>query len=140
MEVPSSPLIDRGEPELVEESKEPQGQATMVTVVKPRTGGEIDGVTQTGDSDLDGEKLSEPEDILCFHSTSFKEMQKQLESLKSGLPETHKLQLLGGNKTSIELTMWVTWMIVMLVQKGMNTVFHVLHDNHKTDQCFKELG
>ena len=44
MEVPSAPLIDRGEPESVEESKEPEDQETTVAMVKPRVGDEIDGV------------------------------------------------------------------------------------------------
>ena len=88
-------------------------------MVKPRIGGEIDGVTQTGGSNLDTKKPSEPEDILCFHPISFQEKQKQHESLKSGFPEANKLQLLGSDKTSIGLTMWITWMTMMLVQKGM---------------------
>ena len=133
MEVPSAPLIDRGEPESVEESKEPKDQETTVIVVKPRIGDEIDGVAQTGGSNLNGEKSTEPEDTLCFCPTSFKEKPKQHESLKNGLPEAHELELLGGNKTLIGLTMWVTWMMMMLVQKGMDTVFHILHDNNKKE-------
>ena len=65
MKVPSTPLIDRGEPESVEEIEEQKDQAT-VTMVKPRVGSEIDRVAWTGGSNLDGEKLTEPEDILCF--------------------------------------------------------------------------
>ena len=146
MEVPGASLIDRGEPESVEESKESKDQETTVSMVKPRVGDVIDSVAWTGGSNLDGEKLTEPEDTLCFCPTSFKEKQKQHESLKSGLPEAHKLELLGGNKTSIGLTMWVTWMMMMLVQKGMDTVFCILHDNDKKEinmlknwgECAKE--
>ena len=135
MEVPSAPLIDRGEPELVEESKEPKDQDITVSMVKPRVGDKIDGVAWTRGSNLDAEKLTEPEDMLCFCPTSFKEKWKQHESLKSGLPEAHKLKLLGGNKTLIGLTMWVTWMMMMLVQKRMDTVFLILHDTRKRSTC-----
>ena len=97
--VTNGSACDRVEPESVEESKEPKDQETTVTMVKPRVGNEIDGVAWIGGSKLDAEKLTEPENTLCFHPTSFKEKQKQHESLKSGLPEAHELELLGGNKT-----------------------------------------
>ena len=62
MEVPGTPLIDRGEPELVEERKEPKDQEKTVTMVKSRVSDEINGVAWTGGSNLDAEKSTEPED------------------------------------------------------------------------------
>ena len=57
MEVPGTPWIDRGEPGSVKETKEPENQAA-VAMVKPRAGGEINGVAWTGGSNLVGEQLS----------------------------------------------------------------------------------
>ena len=53
--------------------------------------------------------------------------------MKSGLPEAHNLELFGDDKTSVGLMMWVTWMMMMLVQKRMDTVFCILCDNDKQE-------
>ena len=68
---------------------------------------------------------NEPIDILCYRPSSFKDMQKQHESLKKGLDVDKRLEIDDGSKVTVGLTMWVTWMSMMLVNKGMDTVFMV---------------
>ena len=152
MEVPFSPVIERGNPKggetTEDQEKEPtEDQAKQPTMSKPRVGGMIEGVPWTGGSNLEDKRQDEPEDVLCFRPASFKEKQRQHENLKKGLPEAQRLELLGGNKTSIGLTMWVTWMMMMLVQKGMDTIFCILQENDKKElkmltnwgECTKEM-
>jgi hypothetical protein len=69
-----SPSIDRGE------------TVAEVKMTEPRIGGNNDGVAWTGGSNLDEEKNTAPTDVLCFRPEHFKEMQKQHECLKKGLP------------------------------------------------------
>ena len=42
---------------------------------------------------------------------------------------------MDGNKTTVGLTMWITWVTMMLVQKRMDTVFKILinSDNNELD-------
>lgn len=122
---PLSPRIDRGEPL---QSLRPSSISKMADIkpeaTKPRIGGVYDGVPWTGGSNIN--KSTEPEDVLCFRPENFKEMQKQHESLKKGLPDEQKLQLVDGSKTSIGLITWITWMMMLFTTKGMDTIFRIL--------------
>ena len=97
--------------------------ATMTT---PRVGGSNDGVAWTGGSNLNEEKNDVPTDVLCFRPENFKEMQKQHECLKKGLPIEQRLELGEGSKMSISLITWITWMMIEFKTKGMDTVFKIL--------------
>ena len=110
-----SPSIDRGET---------VDSATRMTT--PRVGGSNDGVAWTGGSNLDSEKNDVPTDVLCFRPENFKEMQKQHECLKKGLPIEQRLELGEGSKPSIILITWITWMMIEFTTKGMDTVFKIL--------------
>jgi hypothetical protein len=122
---PLSPRIDRGEPL---QSLRPSSISKMADIkpeaTKPRIGGVYDGVPWTGGSNIN--KSTEPEDVLCFRPENFKEMQKQHESLKKGLPDEQKLELVDGSKTSIGLITWITWMMMLFTTKGMDTIFRIL--------------
>ena len=81
-----SPSIDRGE------------TVTEIKMMTPRIGGNNDGFTWTGSSNLAGEKNDAPTDVLCFTAENFKEIQKQHECLKRGLPNEQHLELGEGSK------------------------------------------
>ena len=83
----------------------------------------------SGGSNLEAKKNNEPEDVLCFRPEGFKEMQKQHELLKQGLPVEQKLELVEGTKTSVGLVTWITWMMMLFMTKGMDTVFKILINN-----------
>ena len=103
------------------------GASNLVTTsaaTKPRIGDIYDGVPWNGGSNIN--KNTEPEDVLCFCPENFKEMQKQHESPKQGLPEEQRLELVEGSKTTIGLITWITWMMMLFATKGMNTVFLIL--------------
>ena len=122
---PLSPEIDRGEPlQSLRPSSISKMADTKPAATKPRIGGVYDGVPWTGGSNIN--QNTEPEDVLCFHPENFKEMQKQHESLKKGLPDEQKLELVDGSKTFIGLITWITWMMMMFTTKGMDTVFRIL--------------
>ena len=89
-------------------------------------GGVIDGVVWTGGSNISTNQRNAPEDVLCFRPAGFKEMQKQHENLKRGLDDSQKLEFVDGKKTTVGLTMWITCMMMLLVQYGMETVFKIL--------------
>ena len=116
-----SPRIDRGEP------------VERVKMTEPRIGGNSDGVAWTGGSNLDGEKNTAPTDVLCFRPEHFKEMQKQHECLKKGLPSEQRLELGEGSKMSISLITWITWMMIEFTTKGMDTVFKILQAEDKSE-------
>ena len=96
-------------------------------MVKPRVGGISYGTAWTGGSSVDSKRNKDPVDILCFRPNNFKDMQKQHESLKKGLDSDKRLEIDDGSKVTVGLTMWVTWMSMMLVNKGMDTVFMILN-------------
>jgi len=116
-----SPSIDRGE------------AVAEVKMTTPRVGGNNDGVAWTGGSNLDGEKNDAPTDVLCFRPENFKEMQKQHECLKKGLPIEQRLELGEGSKISISLITWITWMMIEFTTKGMDTIFKILQTEDKTE-------
>ena len=125
--LPLSPKIDRGEPLQSTTTPSISRMADPVatsTATKPRIGDVHDGVPWTGGSNIN--KNTEPEDVLCFRPENFKEMQKQHESLKQGLPEEQRLELVDGSKTTIGLITWITWMMMLFTTKGMDTVFRIL--------------
>ena len=84
--------------------------AASGSVTPPRVGGVDDGVPWVGGSFID--RSSEPQDVLCCHPTTFKEKQKQHSDLKRGLDDRNKLDFVDGTKTTVGLTMWITWMTV----------------------------
>ena len=71
-----------------------------------------------------------------FHPQTFKELQRQHESLKQGLEPEQRLEFIDGNKTSIGLTVWITWMMMLLVTKGMDTVFMILDETETLELNF----
>ena len=83
---------------------------------------------------------NEPIDILCYRPSSFKDMQKQHESLKKGLDVDKRLEIDDGSKVTVGLTMWVTWMSMMLVNKGMDTVFMVWDGQNDEINLLKTWG
>ena len=107
---------------------------------KPRVGGVSSDVPWTGGSNINVKGNTEPADVLCYHPSSFKEMQRQHAELKTGLHESQRLELVDGQKTSIGLTVWITWMMMMLVQKGMDTVFKVWDEGTQEVDLLKEWG
>ena len=102
-----------------------RGDDESVSVAGPRVGGVIDGVIWTGGSNIATQQQNAPEDVLCFRPAGFKEMQKQNENLKCGLVESQRLELVDGTKTTVGLTMWITCMMMLLTQYGMDTVFKI---------------
>ena len=68
---------------------------------------------------------------MCFVAVHqlLKEKWRQHGDLKKGFLEDQKLDFVDGNKTTVGLTMWITWVTMMLVQKGMDTVFKILTDS-----------
>ena len=68
---------------------------------KPRVGGVSGETAWTGGSNLSALRNQSPEDVLCFRPETFKEMQKQHESLKQGLPLEQKLELVEGSRTTV---------------------------------------
>ena len=99
----------------------------------PRVGGIQDKVPWTGGSNLDEEKNEAPTDVLCFRPENFKEMQKQHECLKRGLPIEQRLELGEGSQMSISLITWITWMMIEFTTKGMDTVFKILQTGGSTE-------
>ena len=112
---PTSPRIDRGQPlqELLE-TEESTGQPLVVDTMSvsaesavpvgqtaPRIGGILDKVPWTGGSNL--KPNDAPVDVLCFRPENFREMQKQHDSLKKGLPVEQRLELGDGTKSPISL-------------------------------------
>jgi hypothetical protein len=73
------PSIYRGETVTLE-------SAPKVKMTTSRVGGSNNGVPLTGGSNLDEKKNEVPIYVLCFRPENFKEMQKQHECLKRGLP------------------------------------------------------
>ena len=101
----------------------------MESVVSaPRVGGVSQGIPWTGGLNLPGKKNEAPADVLCFCPQTFKEVQRQFELLKQGLEPEQRLEFVDGNKTSIGLTVWISWMMMLLVMKGMDTVFMILDE------------
>ena len=100
---------------------------TMQPATSPRVGGISHGTAWTGGSSLVSKRNKDPVDILCFRPNSFKDMQKQHESLKKGLESDKRLEIDDGSKVTVGLTMWVTWMSMMFVNKGMDTVFMIIN-------------
>ena len=47
--------------------------------------------------------------------------------MKKGLESDKRLEIDDGSKVTVGLTMWVTWMSMMLVNKGMDTVFMIIN-------------
>ena len=130
MEVPFSPLIDRGDNGNMAE-EESGAIAESGSMTPPRVGGVDDGVPWVGGSFID--RSSEPQDVLCHRPKSFKEKQKQHSDLKRGLDDCNKLDFVDGTKTTVGLTMWITWMTMMIVQKGFDTVYKILIDNDRKE-------
>lgn len=128
--LPVSPQIDRGDPVLIREgvgtSSSLLGSKGTMSATEPRVGRVISGVAWTGGSNLEAEKNAMPEDVLCFHPETFKEMQKQHESLKQGLDVEQRLELVDGAETTDGLVTWITWMMMLFINKGMDTVFRIL--------------
>ena len=95
-----------------------------------RVGGLDDNrVPWVGGSSLPSMKNEEPQDVLCHSPSAFKEKLMQHSDLKKGIAEDQKLDFVDGNKTRVGLTMWITWVTMMWVQKGMDTVFKILTDS-----------
>ena len=131
---PTSPSIDRGKPventsDTEEAPIQPKRVETMTSPTAPRVGGVLDKVPWTGGSNLQAKKNDAPVDVLCFRPESFREMQKQHDSLKQGLPTEQRLELGEGVKTPISLINWITWMMMAFTYSGMDTVFKILHNN-----------
>ena len=135
MEVPVLPFIDRGDPDNMPDD-ESGDIAASGSVTPPRVGGVDDGVPWVGGSFID--KSTEPQDVLCYRPTTFKEKQRQCSDLKKGVEENQKLDFVGGNQTTVWLTMWITWVTMMLEQKGMDTVFKILVDSDNNELCLLE--
>ena len=108
-------------------------QSTSTSKDAPRVGGVSQGVPWTGGSNLSGKKNDAPADVLCFRPQTFKELQRQHESLKQGLEPEQRLEFVDGNKTSIGLTVWITWMMMLLVTKGMDTMFMILDETETSE-------
>ena len=70
----------------------------MTTPTTPRIGGLVDKVPWTGGSNSQAKKNKEPTDVLCFRPENFREMQKQHDSSKQGLPTEQHLELGEGRK------------------------------------------
>ena len=99
----------------------------------PRVGGKIGGVIWVGGSNIKGKQKKKPVDILCYRPESFKDMQKQHENLKKGLDSEKRLEIDDGSKVAVGLTMWVTWMSMMLKNSGMDTVFRIFDKPFNTE-------
>ena len=99
----------------------------------PRIGGISGETAWTGGSNVSSLKNTSPEDVLCFRPETFKEMQKQHESLKQGLPLEQKLELVEGSRTTVGLITWITWMMMQFATKGMDTVFKILDQAQTTE-------
>ena len=66
------------------------GRSGSGSLTPPRVGGiDDDGVPWVGGSTLAGN--SEPQDVLCYRPTTFKEKQRQHGDLKRGLEDNNKL-------------------------------------------------
>ena len=118
-----SPRIDRGD------SIERESESVLETENKmttPRVIGIHDKVPWTGGSNLDEQTNEAPTYVLCFRPKNFKEMQKQHECLKRGLPIEQRLELCEGSKMSISLITWITWMMIEFTTKGMDTMLKIL--------------
>ena len=118
--------------ELLEIESESVVETMERTVTEPRVGGVHDKVPWTGGSNLDEETNEAPTDVLCFRPENFKEMQKQHECLKRGLPIEQRLELAEGSKMSISLITWITWMMIEFTTKGMDTVVKILQTGGST--------
>ena len=98
----TSPRTDRGEPlqglSDKEDTLEQSRSNEMATPTSPRIGGALDKVPWTGGSNLAAKKNTAPIDVLCFRLENFREMQKQHDSLKQGLPVEQRLELGEGGK------------------------------------------
>ena len=95
---PTSPSTHRGQPsqdlEDTEATSRPSSAMDAMSVSAdsvvpvaqkaPRIGGISDEVPWTGGSNL--KSNTAPVDVLCFGPENFREMQKQHDSLKQGLP------------------------------------------------------
>ena len=93
----------------------------------PGVGGKIGGVVWVGGTNILEDQKKKPVDILCYRPESFKDMQKQHENLKKGLDSDKRLEIDDGSKVAVGLTMWVTWMSMMLKNSGMDTVFRIFN-------------
>ena len=99
----------------------------------PRVGGKIGGVVWVGGTNILEDQKKKPVDILCYRPESFKDMQKQHENLKKGLDSDKRLEIDDGSKVAVGLTMWVTWMSMMLKNSGMDTVFRIFNRTPNTE-------
>ena len=117
-----------------------QGRTGATAMQGPRVGGVVDGVVWTGGSNIPTQQQNAPEDVLCFRPAGFKEMQKQHENLKRGLDVSQKLEFVDGNKTTVGLTMWITCMMMMLTQYGMDTVFKIWDQGTNEVDILKNWG
>ena len=138
---PTSPRIDRGQPlQEPSDTEEILGSSLVIDTMStstapvvpvaqtsPRIGGILDKVPWTGGSNLTGNAA--PVDVLCFRPENFREMQKQHDSLKKGLPVEQRLELGDGVKSPISLIHWITWMMMSFSYSGMDTVFKILTNN-----------
>ena len=60
----------------------------------------MDKVAWTGGSNLQDKRNKAPTDALCFRPENFREMQKQHDSLKQGLPTEQRSELGEGGKSN----------------------------------------
>lgn len=116
-----------------------QGGST-VAIRTPRVGGVVDGVAWVGGSNLPGEENEEPDDILCFRPHTFREMQRQHDELKKGLENERRLEIGNKDKVSVGLTMWITWLKMILVTRGMDTVFLVCDVDEDEETCSNQVS
>ena len=91
----------------------------------PRVGGVEGGTAWVGGSNLATSAPTCPYDVLCYRPSGFKEMQKQHEELKKGLEDSQKLEIGNEEGKGISLTMWITWIGMMIITKGFDTIFKV---------------
>ena len=60
-------------------------------------------------------------------------MQKQHENLKKGLESNKRLDIDDGTKTAVGLTMWATWILMMLKNSGFDLVFWIYVSDKETE-------
>ena len=58
-------------------------------------------------------------------------MARQSQSCKQGLEESQRLEMTEDNKTTISLITWITWISLLIINGGIDTVFKILNRGTK---------
>jgi len=67
-------------------------------------------------------------------------MQRQHDELKKGFENEHRLEIGNKDKVSVGLTMWITWLKMILVTRGMDTVFLVCDVDEDEETCSNQVS